>query len=66
MKLQLISLSFKNFGPCGNEPICFDFENIDNLLLIGKNGSGKSNFLIEPLFYCFFGESFRNKTNNRN
>lgn len=72
MKIDFISLEFKNVLSYGNSPTIFEFKNgID--LINAKNGAGKSSF-IDGLTFSLYGVPFRkikknsliNHHNNKN
>lgn len=72
MKIDFISLEFKNVLSYGNSPTLFEFKNgID--LINAKNGAGKSSF-IDGLTFSLYGVPFRkikknsliNHHNNKN
>lgn len=72
MKIDFISLEFKNVLSYGNSPTLFEFKNgID--LINAKNGAGKSSF-VDGLTFSLYGVPFRkikkgsliNHHNNKN
>jgi len=57
--LLLKKLRYKNFLSSGNAWIEFDLTAHKNVLIVGKNGTGKSTF-IDALTFGLFGRPFRN------
>lgn len=56
------SLSYKNFRSTGNEFTKIDFLRSPSTLVIGKNGSAKSN-IIWALYFCLYGKTFDSSVN---
>ena len=61
-KLTVHEITTKNFLRYGNNTTTFNV-GLDKLVLImGKNGCGKSTLPIDVLFFNWYGKSFRKKT----
>jgi len=50
---------YKNFLSAGNKFIELDLDKNPTTLIIGKNGSGKSAGIIDAIFFCLYGKSYR-------
>ena len=53
-------LSVKNFMSFGQQPTTINLNSHKSTILVAENGSGKTAFLIDSIFYVLFGEAFRN------
>lgn len=58
--MPFVNLSYFNFRNLKNDTIDLLSKEV---YFVGKNGQGKSN-LLESLYYCAYGNSFRTRTDN--
>ena len=58
MRINVKSVSVKNFLSYGNSNNTYDFENgLD--IIIASNGAGKSSITLDALMFGFFGKPYR-------
>ena len=62
--INIKSLTFKNVLSSGNKINTFNFQNGTTTLIVGSNGSGKSQF-YDALFYGLYGKPFRKIKNDQ-
>lgn len=60
MAIIFKKVRFKNFLSIGDKFTEIDLTTAASTLVIGKNGSGKSAMLIDPITYALFGKPYRN------
>ena len=58
-------LTAQNFMSVGNRPVVFDLNSHETTLVVGENGTGKSQCYTDAITYALFNKSFRgiNKPN---
>lgn len=49
----------KNFYSVGNKSVEIDLDKHKITVVSGKNGSGKSAIILDSIFFCLYGKSFR-------
>jgi DNA repair exonuclease SbcCD ATPase subunit len=56
---EIEKIEFKNILRYGNEITTIDFNDFNSVSIIGKNGSGKTSSIVEPLFFGLYGKPYR-------
>jgi len=60
--IEFTKIVVKNFGSYGNTPTTIDLNKVDNTLVVGKNGKGKSTILLDGVFFVLFNKPYRKVT----